>query len=384
MNRQSITCNRALAVAIGLNEAFFYHHIEHFVTIENVDNPAVHKENRVWTYGDYEYLRAKYFPYMSVDTLQKTAKQLVSMGLITIKKWEVEASNGVSFARRNWYTHNPENTEAFLDFWADEGSVPCSKVESRSVTNKWIELQEMAKNDSENRILRFSENRILRLHKNEKEKEEKKELVPRFSIAEEKPIILKRPMVKESVVKPDSNTFETDTRPSNWLEGIFKQFWGRPISTTLLKRLNMPVYAVFGELGGQYMSPMDFAENPTYGDLFRKWVVGKKNPQTDGVIRTVGGRKWVDQHICNYSSPEGFLVWAKSQGTLIRPVEGKAPITVTEMKLLALAMMDVYCNNLDNQRFITPPAFVAFYEANIAKVKTNDEFLILWENNKNE
>lgn len=380
MNRQSITCSRVLAVSIGLNEAFFYHHIEHFVTIENVDNPAVHKEGRVWTYGDYEYLRAKYFPYMSVDTLKDTAKKLASMGLITIKKWEVESSNGVPFPRRNWYTHNPENTEAFLVFWANEGSVPCSKMESRIITNKWVELQEMAKNDSENGILPFSENGILPRHKNENKKKEKKNLFRDFQSQKEKPVIPQRPVVKETVVKLDSDTFETDTRPSNWLEGMFKQFWGRDISATLRKRLSMPVYAVLGEFSGHYMSPMDFAESPTYGDLFRKWVVAKKNPKTNGVIRNVGGSKWVNQHICNYSSPEGFLVWAKSQGTLIRPLEGKAPIKVTEMELFTLGMMDAYCHNLDNPRFISPPDFVTFYKANIAKVKTNDEFKNLWEN----
>ncbi len=199
---------------------------------------------------------------------------------------------------------------------------------------------------------------------------------PAPKTAHELRVYLQRPIVTESVDYSKSPSRKEAPQTSSWLEGTYKNFWGRDISKTMLEKLKRPVFAVFQEFRGEYPSPMELAEHPTYGDLFRKWIMEKKNP-SDKVIQVAGAKKWIDHHICNYTSPEGFLNYAKKHGMVISPLNAKNPVTVMESKL-GLVEMDMFCNNLDSPRFVIPNDFREFYNANIGRVKSNEEFRSLW------
>jgi hypothetical protein len=62
---------------------------------------------------------------------------------------------------------------------------------------------------------------------------------------------------------------------------------------------------------------------------------------------------------------------------VISPLNAKNPVTVMESKL-GLVEMDMFCNNLDSPRFVIPNDFREFYNANIGRVKSNEEFRSLW------
>lgn len=191
------------------------------------------------------------------------------------------------------------------------------------------------------------------------------------------------PVQKRSPYDYNLSDFQVDEtktmRGGNWLIGIAKQMWGRELSETQIKELQKSVRAVIGSRIGDYPSPIEYAHDEKYSNLFREWVLSKKDPRKDTNISVGGMKKWIKHHICNYDSPEGFLNWLnKVHGINLAPETSKA---VAAVRKYTLVEMDMFVHNRvrPNDELLISKDFREFYQENIELVKTNEEFLKLWQ-----
>jgi len=199
-------------------------------------------------------------------------------------------------------------------------------------------------------------------------------------VGDTKGIVPNKPSLRSSDLTSIQVNDLEDVRGENWLIGISKQLWGKELSDAQIAELKKPVRCAFGLHIGTYPSPLEYAMDERYNELFRKWVLEKKNPRTDKAIFASGMKKWISQHIRNYTSPEGFLMWLKNaQGIDLSP----KPITVMEnSRIYDLVEMEMFVHNRVSPKneVAISMEFKKFYAENIGKVKTNEEFKTLWGN----
>lgn len=193
-----------------------------------------------------------------------------------------------------------------------------------------------------------------------------------------------KPIGKKPLRSDDINSLQVNTtskiRGENWLIGTASQLWDKELSAHQIEMLKKSVHAVIGTHIGYFPSPLEYAHDDRYSTLFREWVLNVKNPKKNGNIQKAGMARWVKQHICNYDSPEGFLVWVES----VHKVEivPKSVTVMAESEKYNLVQMDMFVHNKSrpSDEWMISTEFKAFYEANIGKVRTNEEFQKLWIN----
>lgn len=317
-------------------------------------------ENGGWVVWTFETINKKY--YISRHIFNQSADKLIPLGLEKDLRYHPkypEAIKGV------WHYRIDEDVLAQATInYLESQSLPSSKI-----------LTTPPKGISHITEVTLTEG--------------KEKHIPQNSLQEEKPSpALKRPTVGNVSFEGSKPTLKDKGRQassSEWLSGIFKQFWGKPLSDAQIKKLSQPVYAVISTHSGEYPSPMEYAEDIQYGKLFRQWVMDKKNPK-DATIRNVGSKRWIDDHIRNYSSPEGFLNWCLKQGVAIKPTRpDNNLITVMESTLYNLVEMDYYCfsrSGSPKSEAEISLTFKTFYAQNISKCKDNEAFKALWENKR--
>lgn len=88
-----------LATEIGLNNSIFLLQLEYLIGISSTEE----HEDDLWTYQSLEKLKSN-FPWWSITTISRIAKELESMGLIKIGNF-----NKLGFDRTQWFAINWEN-----------------------------------------------------------------------------------------------------------------------------------------------------------------------------------------------------------------------------------------------------------------------------------
>jgi hypothetical protein len=87
---------KELAVEIGGNESIIFLQLEFLISISDHE-----REGRIWTYQSLRDMREKYFPWLSVATVQRAVKRLEELELITVKQF-----NHHAYDRTQWFALN--------------------------------------------------------------------------------------------------------------------------------------------------------------------------------------------------------------------------------------------------------------------------------------
>ncbi|MDY2793728.1 DUF6017 domain-containing protein [Peptostreptococcus porci] len=104
-DEQPIIANKALARALGLNEALVLQQINYWIEINKKSGKNYHDE-KYWTYNSIRAWQEKDFDYMSVDTVKRTFAKLEKAGYLLIGNYNKDPRD-----KTKWYTINDEKLE---------------------------------------------------------------------------------------------------------------------------------------------------------------------------------------------------------------------------------------------------------------------------------
>ena len=104
-DEQPIAANKALARALGLNEALVLQQINYWIEINKKSGKNYHDE-KYWTYNSIRAWQEKDFDYMSVDTVKRTFAKLEKAGYLLIGNYNKDPRD-----KTKWYTINDEKLE---------------------------------------------------------------------------------------------------------------------------------------------------------------------------------------------------------------------------------------------------------------------------------
>lgn len=104
-DEQPIVANKALARALGLNEALVLQQINYWIEINKKSGKNYHDE-KYWTYNSIRAWQEKDFNYMSVDTVKRTFAKLEKAGYLLIGNYNKDPRD-----KTKWYTINDEKLE---------------------------------------------------------------------------------------------------------------------------------------------------------------------------------------------------------------------------------------------------------------------------------
>ncbi|MEG3268487.1 DUF6017 domain-containing protein [Streptococcus suis] len=104
-DEQPIVANKALARALGLNEALVLQQINYWIEINKKSGKNYHDE-RYWTYNSIRAWQENDFDYMSVDTVKRTFAKLEKAGYLLVGNYNKDPRD-----KTKWYTINDEKLE---------------------------------------------------------------------------------------------------------------------------------------------------------------------------------------------------------------------------------------------------------------------------------
>lgn len=104
-DEQPIVANKALARALGLNEALVLQQINYWIEINKKSGKNYHDE-KYWTYNSIRAWQENDFDYMSVDTVKRTFAKLEKAGYLLIGNYNKDPRD-----KTKWYTINDEKLE---------------------------------------------------------------------------------------------------------------------------------------------------------------------------------------------------------------------------------------------------------------------------------
>ena len=104
-DEQPIVANKALARALGLNEALVLQQINYWIEINKKSGKNYHDE-KYWTYNSIRAWQEKDFDYMSVDTVKRTFAKLEKAGYLLVGNYNKDPRD-----KTKWYTINDEKLE---------------------------------------------------------------------------------------------------------------------------------------------------------------------------------------------------------------------------------------------------------------------------------
>lgn len=104
-DEQPIIANKALARALGLNEALVLQQINYWIKINKKSGKNYHDE-KYWKYNSIRAWQEKDFDYMSVDTVKRTFAKLEKAGYLLIGNYNKDPRD-----KTKWYTINDEKLE---------------------------------------------------------------------------------------------------------------------------------------------------------------------------------------------------------------------------------------------------------------------------------
>ena len=104
-DEQPIVANKALARALGLNEALVLQQINYWIEINKKSGKNYHDE-KYWTYNSIRAWQENDFDYMSVDTVKRTFAKLEKAGYLLAGNYNKDPRD-----KTKWYTINDEKLE---------------------------------------------------------------------------------------------------------------------------------------------------------------------------------------------------------------------------------------------------------------------------------
>lgn len=104
-DEQPIVANKALARALGLNEALVLQQINYWIEINKKSGKNYHDE-KYWTYNSIRAWQENDFDYMSVDTVKRTFAKLEKAGYLLVGNYNKDPRD-----KTKWYTINDEKLE---------------------------------------------------------------------------------------------------------------------------------------------------------------------------------------------------------------------------------------------------------------------------------
>ena len=104
-DEQPIVANKALARALGLNDALVLQQINYWIEINKKSGKNYHDE-KDWTYNSIRAWQENDFDYMSVDTVKRTFAKLEKAGYLLVGNYNKDPRD-----KTKWYTINDEKLE---------------------------------------------------------------------------------------------------------------------------------------------------------------------------------------------------------------------------------------------------------------------------------
>lgn len=135
--KEPIVINPIAAEVLGVNEAIIVQQIHYWLNINEKAKINFHKE-KYWTYNTYENWQKTNFRFLSVSTLKRIFKKLVTKGILITDNF-----NKAKYDRTLWVTINYEKLDELLSKYEEE-----NKNEKSEEIEENVEISTKYQNDT--------------------------------------------------------------------------------------------------------------------------------------------------------------------------------------------------------------------------------------------
>ena len=135
--KEPIVINPIAAEVLGVNEAIIVQQIHYWLNINEKAKINFH-EGRYWTYNTYENWQKTNFRFLSVSTLKRIFKKLVTKGILITDNF-----NKAKYDRTLWVTINYEKLDELLSKYEEE-----NKNEKSEEIEENVEISTKYQNDT--------------------------------------------------------------------------------------------------------------------------------------------------------------------------------------------------------------------------------------------
>lgn len=129
----SLRIDGELAKEIGLNESIVLLQLEFLISLP----PYKVRDGRRWTYQSVRELKAEYFPWWSVATINRTIKSLEDKGYITVGNY-----NAQKYDKTRWFALNLEAIDKLESVAVVRSETGLFQNETRSTQNETRSTQD--------------------------------------------------------------------------------------------------------------------------------------------------------------------------------------------------------------------------------------------------
>ena len=135
--KEPIVINPIAAEVLGVNEAIIVQQIHYWLNINEKAKINFHK-GKYWTYNTYENWQKTNFRFLSVSTLKRIFKKLVTKGILITDNF-----NKAKYDRTLWVTINYEKLDELLSKYEEE-----NKNEKSEEIEENVEISTKYQNDT--------------------------------------------------------------------------------------------------------------------------------------------------------------------------------------------------------------------------------------------
>ena len=135
--KEPIVINPVAAEVLGVNEAIIVQQIHYWLNINEKAKINFHK-GKYWTYNTYENWQKTNFRFLSVSTLKRIFKKLVTKGILITDNF-----NKAKYDRTLWVTINYEKLDELLSKYEEE-----NKNEKSEEIEENVEISTKYQNDT--------------------------------------------------------------------------------------------------------------------------------------------------------------------------------------------------------------------------------------------